>query len=81
MLVFVKLSTSSSNNARMFVFYNGSLVEDLNSTTDDYVTVTLGDISLDALTFTQSADTLILMHEDLPPLSVVRGAGTIKHGL
>ena len=74
MLVFVKLSTASSNNARMFVFYNGSLVEDLNSTTDDYVTVTLGDISLDALTFTQSADTLILMHEDLPPLSVVRGA-------
>ena len=74
MLVFVKLSTSSSNNAKMFVFRQGVLQTNINSSGNNYLTVSLGDISFDAITFTQSADTLILMHEDLAPLSIVRGA-------
>ena len=74
MLVFVKLSTNATNNAKMFVFRQGVLQTNINSSGNNYLTVSLGDISFDAITFTQSADTLILMHEDLAPLSIVRGA-------
>lgn len=74
MLVFVKLSTNTTNNAKMFVFRQGVLQTNINSSGNNYLTVSLGDISFDAITFTQSADTLILMHEDLAPLSIVRGA-------
>ena len=74
MLVFVKLSTSSSNNAKMFVYRQGVLQTNINSSGNNFLTISLGDISFDAITFTQSADTLILMHEDLAPLSIVRGA-------
>ena len=74
MLVFVKLSTSSTNNARMFVFSSGQLVTNINSSGNNYLTVSLGNISFDKLTFTQSADTLILMNEDLAPIKIVRGA-------
>ena len=74
MLVFVKLSTSSSNNAKMFVYRQGVLQTYINSSGNNFLTISLGDISFDAITFTQSADTLILMHEDLAPLSIVRGA-------
>ena len=74
MLVFVKLSTSSSNNAKMFVYRQGVLQTNINSSGNNFLTISLGDISFDAITFTHSADTLILMHEDLAPLSIVRGA-------
>ena len=74
MLVFVKVSTSSSNNARMFVFRQGVLQTNINSSGNNYLTLSLGDISFDAISFTQSADTLIIVHEDLAPLSIVRGA-------
>tara|TARA_R100000655_G_scaffold49212_2_gene86736 strand:+ start:632 stop:2890 length:2259 start_codon:yes stop_codon:yes gene_type:complete len=74
MLVFVKLSTSATNNAKMFVFRQGVLQTNINSSGNNYLTVSLGDISFDAITFTQSADTLILLHEDLSPLSIVRGS-------
>ena len=74
MLVFVKLSTSSTNNARMFVFSSGQLVTNINSSGNNYLTVSLGNISFEKLTFTQSADTLILMNEDLAPIKIVRGA-------
>ena len=74
MLVFVKISTSSTNNVRMFVFSNGQPVTNINSSGNNYLTVSFGDISFDKLTFTQSADTLIIINEDLPPLKIVRGA-------
>ena len=74
MLVFVKLSTSATNNAKMFVFRQGVLQTNINSSGNNYLTVSLGDISFDAITFTQSAYTLILMHEDLAPISIVRGS-------
>jgi len=62
MLVFVKNTTS---NTRMFVFANGS--------GNDFLVCALGDIDLDRMYFTQSADTLILVHEDMSPKSIVRG--------
>lgn len=74
MLVFVKLSTASSNNTRMFVFNNGALVANINGSGDNYLTLSFGNISFDKLSFTQSADTLIIVNEDLAPIKIVRGA-------
>ena len=71
MLVFVKNTTS---NTRMFVFANGQQITNINSSGNDYLVCALGDIDLDRLYFTQSADTLILVHEDMSPKSIVRGA-------
>jgi len=74
MLVFVKLSTASSNNTRMFVFNNGTLVTNINGSGNNYLTLTFGNISFDKVSFTQSADTLIIVNEDLAPIKIVRGA-------
>lgn len=71
MLVFVKNTTS---NTRMFVFANGQQITNINSSGNDFLVCALGDIDLDRLYFTQSADTLILVHEDMSPKSIVRGA-------
>jgi len=74
MLVFVKISTASSNNTRMFVFNSGSLVTNINGSGNNYLTLTFGNISFDKVSFTQSADTLIIVNEDLAPLKIERGA-------
>ena len=64
MLVFVKISTASSNNTRMFVFNSGTLVTNINGSGNNYLTLTFGNISFDKVSFTQSADTLIIVNED-----------------
>ena len=74
MLVFVKNSTSSSNNVRMFVFASKVQITGINGGSDPYLEVSIGDIDLSKLNFTQSADTLVLVHEDMSPISIVRGA-------
>ena len=74
MLVFVKISTSSSNNVRMFVINSGSVVANINGSGNNYLTLSFGNISFDKLTFTQSADTLIIINEDLAPVKIVRGS-------
>lgn len=71
MLVFVKNSASAT---RMFVYANLTLITNINSSGNDYLSINLGDIDLSKIYFTQSADTLILTHEDLAPRSIVRGA-------
>jgi roadblock/LC7 domain-containing protein len=73
MLAFVKYSTASSNNVRMFVYANKVQVTAINGGSDAYLQVSMGDIDLSKLNFTQSADTLILVHEDMAPISIVRG--------
>ena len=70
MLAFVKNTTS---NTRMFVFANGQQITNINSSGNDFLVCALGDIDLDRMYFTQSADTLILVHEDMSPKSIVRG--------
>lgn len=70
MLVFVKNTTS---NTRMFVFANGQQITNINGSGNDFLVCALGDIDLDRMYFTQSADTLILVHEDMSPKSIVRG--------
>ncbi len=81
-LVPFEFSTSDSymlcfTHNRMFVFKNGSLVLDLNGGSLDYLdTSSLGltGARLSTLGWTQSADTLIVVQEDIPPIKIVRGA-------
>lgn len=78
-LVPFEFSTSDSymlcfTHNRMYVFKNGALVPDINGGTDDYLTLTLPSTSLNEMSWTQSADTLIIVHEDIAPIKIVRGA-------
>ena len=77
MLVFVKQSASET---RMFVYANKVLITNINGSGNNYLAINLGDIDLSKLFFTQSADTLILVQEDLAPRKIVRG-GQTQHGL
>ena len=70
MLVFVKNTTSIS---RMFVYANLQLQTNINGSGNDYLECSLGDIDLGKIYFTQSADTLIMVQEDLAPKQIVRG--------
>jgi hypothetical protein len=58
----------------MHVFKNGTLITNINGTGNPYLVTTIAGSRLDELCWTQSADTLILTHQDIPPVSIVRGA-------
>lgn len=66
MLVFVDL--------RMYVLKDGALVANINGTGNPYLVTTITSAMLDDINFTQSADTMILCHPDLQPVSLLRGA-------
>ena len=70
MLLFVKKTTS---DVRMFVFANQVQITNINGSGNDYLSINMGDIDLSKVNFTQSADTLILVQEDMAPRSIVRG--------
>ena len=70
MLLFVK---QSSSDVRMFVFANQVQITNINGSGNDYLSINMGDIDLSKINFTQSADTLILVQEDMAPRSIVRG--------
>ena len=70
MLLFVKKTTS---DVRMFVFANQVQITNINGSGNDYLSINMGDIDLSKLNYTQSADTLILVQEDMAPRSIVRG--------
>jgi hypothetical protein len=60
---------------KMYVFKNGTLITNINASGNDYLTiagVTAGIIP--EMNWIQSADTIIIVHEDLAPLKIVRGA-------
>ena len=65
MLVFV--------NLRMYVFKAGVLITNINGTGNPYLVTTVASANLAELNWTQSADTLILTHPNLNPISIVRG--------
>ena len=73
MLVFVKQSASET---RMFVFANTVQITNINSSGNDYLAINLGDIDLSKVYFTQSADTLILVQEDLAQERLYEGPTT-----
>jgi hypothetical protein len=59
---------------RMYVFKNKELVQNINSSGNDYLTTTIGSTILGTMDHTQSADTLIVVQEDMAPKKIVRGA-------
>lgn len=59
---------------RMYVIKAGAVVQDINGDTPDYLTTSITSAMLDQLCWTQSADTMILVHPDLQPQKLVRGA-------
>ena len=58
---------------RMYIFKNKELVTNINSSGNDYLTTTIGSTVLGTMDHTQSADTLILVQEDMAPKKIVRG--------
>jgi len=62
---------------RMHIFRNGAQVLDINGGTLDYLdtsSVGLTGARLSRITWTQSADTLIVCHPDINPVRILRGA-------
>lgn len=59
---------------RMYVFKDGALVTNINGSGLEYLAIaSLTGAIIGDMCWTQSYDTLILVHEDLPPLRVFRG--------
>jgi hypothetical protein len=59
---------------RMHVVKNGAIVTNINGTGNSYLTTTISSDMVDDMCWTQSADTLIVVHPDLQPIKIVRGA-------
>jgi len=58
---------------RMYVVKNGAVVANINASGNNYLTTTIGSSYLSEMCWTQSADTLIIVHPDLQPVKLVRG--------
>ena len=62
-------------NQRMYVFKNKTLITNINGTGNPYLAVSAITSSiLSTMSWTQSADTLIITHKDINPIKIVRGA-------
>ena len=80
-LVAFEFSTSDSymlvfTHNRMHVYKNGALITNINGSGNNYLDtsgVSLSSAKLANMCWTQSADTLIVVHEDLAPVKIVRG--------
>ena len=60
---------------KMYVFKDGALITDINGSGNDYLTVAaVTSAIIPEMNWVQSADTVIVVHEDLAPLKIVRGA-------
>jgi len=59
---------------RMYVIKNGAVVTAINGGANDYLSTSITSAMLNELSWTQSADTLIVVHPDLQPTRIVRGA-------
>lgn len=79
-LVSFEFSTSDSymlmfTHQKMHVIRNGAVVADINGSGNDYLTISaLTSAMINDMCWTQSADTVIVTHEDLQPIKIVRGA-------
>lgn len=80
-LVPFEFSTSDSymlcfTHNRMYVYKNGALVTNINGSGNPYLdtsAVSLTSAKLATMCWTQSADTLIVVQEDVAPITIVRG--------
>jgi hypothetical protein len=64
---------------KMYVFKDGVLIENINGGSDDFLSSSpvsgIGASIIPTMTWVQSADTLIICHESISPIKIVRGAG------
>jgi hypothetical protein len=81
-LVEFEFSTSDSymlcfTHNRMYIFKNKTLITNINGTGNPYLSTSAVGITgsvLANIVWTQSADTLIVVHPDIAPVEIVRGA-------
>lgn len=59
---------------RMYIIKNGEVMVNINSSGNNYLTTTIGSSIVDDMCWTQSADTLIIVHPDMQPVKIVRGS-------
>jgi hypothetical protein len=59
---------------RMYVIKDGAVVTAINGGANNYLTTSITSAMVDDMCWTQSADTLIVVHPDLQPVQIVRGA-------
>ncbi len=71
---------NTTSTIRFRFFANATLLTNINSTGNDYLDYSVGTLyevsnfDMSKLYFTQSADTLIMTHENFAPFKIVRGA-------
>ena len=63
-------------NNRMYVFKDKVLQTNIAGSGNDYLTTTISSARLDKMCFTQSADTLIVVEEDMRPKQITRTSDT-----
>ena len=80
MVCMTALKTDAPNpKIRLKFFKNGALLTGINGTSVDYLDYTVSNLynvtnyDLQRLSFTQSADTLIIVHPNFAPFKIVRG--------
>ena len=61
-------------NNRMYVYKDKDLVTNINGSGNDYLTTTIASAYIPTMDYAQSADTLIVVHEDMNPVEITRGA-------
>lgn len=59
--------------SRMYVFKDGAQITNINGSGNAYLATSVTGPMLDEICWTQSADTLIIVHPDLQPVKIVRG--------
>tara|TARA_R100001443_G_scaffold114794_1_gene131313 strand:+ start:75 stop:2066 length:1992 start_codon:yes stop_codon:yes gene_type:complete len=60
-------------NNRMYVYMGGVLQTGINGGGNDYLATSIGSANIGTMNWTQSADTLIIVQEDMAPKKIVRG--------
>ena len=61
---------------RMYVIKNGVVQANINGSGNNYLTTTIGSSIVDDMCWTQSADTLIVVHPDMQPVQIQRTSDT-----
>jgi len=61
---------------RMYVIKNGAVVTAINGGANNYLTTSITSDMVDDMCWTQSADTLIVVHPDLQPVRITRTSDT-----
>jgi hypothetical protein len=61
---------------RMYIIKNGVVQTNINGSGNSYLTTTIGSSIVDDMCWTQSADTLIVVHPDLQPVRITRTSDT-----